>query len=122
VRSREPYLSSSFYVQIRYLLGFNGRNGAEATRNMLNHVMGTSLALMYNLSGKGAKGKQGFQNLQLYKIMFGKLSIVYFLYILLRLIMGAGMLKKSYRFQLILFENNFVIVIATLCMYDLKYW
>ena len=59
-------------MQIYHLGAFNGRTVTEGVRKMLEDTLDHCLSLSYNLSGKGKTGKRSFQELLLYKSIFGK--------------------------------------------------
>ena len=57
---------------MKHLQVFSGRNEHEAVQKIMHEVFAQEIALLYNLSGKGRYGKKAFQNLRLYRVIFGK--------------------------------------------------
>lgn len=66
-------LSIHFIDQISWSIRWpHTRTVMEAVRKLLEETVGHSLATSFNLSGRGSSGKKGFQQLRLYKVLFGK--------------------------------------------------
>ena len=55
-------------------MAFGGRSYAEADCRMLEEDMGCTVALQYNLNGKGKSGKKSFQQLRLFTIIYGEFN------------------------------------------------
>ena len=47
-------------------------NAKRMISGMLEEAMTNALARTYNISGKGGKGKERFQDLGLYRLLFGE--------------------------------------------------
>ena len=61
---------------MRHHLIFRGRTSIETVRKLMQSSLSNSVALNFNLTGRGKSLKKSFEQLKLYTVLLGKIAIL----------------------------------------------